>query len=144
MVSRSLNYKNSFIGFITQSLSCTGIRVNIMPQYGHRYKISLDNIYRPQRSCRKVMFLHLSVIVHGGGGLCPGRRGSLSRGGGSLSGGGLCPGGSLSGRFSPREVTCGRYASYWKAFFYMEVFTLQPEMIPGTVSVHVLCEKAHE
>ena len=51
--------------------------------------------YHPQRSCGKVMFLHLFVShsVHRGGlcpgGLCPG--GSLSKG--SLSGGrGLCLG----------------------------------------------------
>ena len=45
--------------------------------------------YRPQRSCRKVMFLQMSVILFSGGGLCPG--GSL------LSRGSLCPGrGSLS------------------------------------------------
>ena len=44
LVSRSLNYKNSFIGFTTQSLSCTVTRVNLMPQYGHRYNISSDNI----------------------------------------------------------------------------------------------------
>ena len=48
---------------------------------------------------------------------------SLSRGvsvqEGSLSGG-LCPGGSLSGRPPCRHtVMCGRYASYWNAFFSM-------------------------
>ena len=71
--------------------------------------------YRPQRSCGKVMFLHLSmgVSVHGGGGwgrglclwgslscrvfvwgecLCPGA--SLS---GGLYPGGLCPGGLCQG-----------------------------------------------
>ena len=56
-----------------------------------------NSFYRPQRSCGKVMFLHLCVIVFTGG-LCPG--GSLS--GGSLWGfsvqGGLCLWGSLSGR----------------------------------------------
>ena len=69
--------------------------------------------HRPQRSCGKVMFLHLSVILFTGdvsvpacttghmtGGLCQG--GSLSRVGVSLSGGSLClgevsvQGGSLS------------------------------------------------
>ena len=73
-----------------------------------------------KRSCGKVMFLHLSVILFTGGslfrgfsvqgGLCPGvslsrgslSSGSLSRAGrGSLWGGGevFCPGGSLSWRF---------------------------------------------
>ena len=78
-------------------------------------------------------------------GLCPGERGSLSRGdlcpGGSLSRGSLCPGESLSRGVSvqelsvqgvvsvwgsqskeglcqgdPHTVTSGQYASYWNAF----------------------------
>ena len=81
--------------------------------------------YRPQRSCGKVMFLHLSVShsVHRGlclsmhlpvqvvsvqGGLCPGGsllRGSLSRG--SLSGG-LCPEVSVQGGFRPEGVIVHR------------------------------------
>ena len=63
------------------------------------------SLYCPQRSCNKVMFLHLCVILFTRGDLCPNMhlrshdqgisvQGSLS--GGSLSGG-LCPGGSLSG-----------------------------------------------
>ena len=32
---------------------------------------SLLTGYRPQRSCRKVMFLYLSVILFTGGGVCP-------------------------------------------------------------------------
>ena len=36
LVSHSLKYRNSFIGFITQSLSCTATRVNLMPHHGHR------------------------------------------------------------------------------------------------------------
>ena len=74
--------------------------------------IITDIYYRPQRSCGKVMFLHMSVILFTGwGGLCPSmhhrlhdqaslsRRGlclwrSLSRG--SLSGG-LCLGGFCLG-----------------------------------------------
>ena len=46
-----------------------------------------------KRSCVKVMFLHMSVILFTGGVLCPGRGGLCQ--GGSLTGG-LCPGGSLS------------------------------------------------
>ena len=38
------------------------------------------NFYRPQRSCGKVMFLHLSVFLFTGGGGSLSRRGSLSRG----------------------------------------------------------------
>ena len=89
--------------------------------------------YHPQRSCGKVMFLHLSVILFTGGMSVPAcitghmtrgslSGGSLSRGvfvwgslsrrglwpGGSLSRGslsrGLCPGGSLLGR-PPWTVT---------------------------------------
>ena len=78
--------------------------------------------YRPQQSCDKVMFLHLSVILFTGGG-------------GSLSGG-LCPGGSLSGRSLSRgglcpgdppchhTVTCGWYTSYWNAFLLLYFFAL--------------------
>ena len=51
--------------------------------------------YRPQRSCGKVMFLYLCVIMFTGGSSVQGR--SLSRRGVSVQKGGLCPGGSLSG-----------------------------------------------
>ena len=77
--------------------------------------------YDTQRSCRKVMFLHLSVILLTGGslsggslsreGLCPEGvsvpRGSLSRG--SLSGGGLCPGWGLypGGSLSKGSLSIG-------------------------------------
>ena len=70
------------------------------------------------------------------GDLCPGgvfvQRGSLSsgriyvQGRVSVQGEGLCPGwglspaGSLSGT-PHRTVTCGRYASYWNAFLYLNV-----------------------
>ena len=63
-------------------------------------------------------------------GLCPGEgvsvqgRGSLSRGGGLCQGvsvqGGLCLGGLC--QETPHTVTCGRYASYWNAFFLSHVF----------------------
>ena len=89
-----------------------------------------------KRSCGKVMFLHLSVILFMGevsvqGGLCPWGGGlclgeSLSRWlsvqgvsvqgdlclGGSLSKGGLCQGDH------PRTVKSGRYTSYWNAFLF--------------------------
>ena len=79
--------------------------------------------FRPQRSCGKVMFLHESMILFGGGGglcpsmhhrshdqggLCPGgslSRGSLSRG--SLSKGGLCPGGLYLGGLCPGGLIQG-------------------------------------
>ena len=62
--------------------------------------------YRQQRSCGKVMFLHLCVVQLTGGGLCLG---------GSLSGG-VSVRGSLSRGVSFQGVTSGRYASYWNAF----------------------------
>ena len=88
--------------------------------------------YRPQRSFSKVMFLHLSVILFtggsmsGGGGLCPER--DLCPGG-SLSRRGLCPGVSVQGGLyqgAPprRTVTFGRYASYWNAFFFCCILTV--------------------
>ena len=88
---------------------------------------------------RKVMFLHLSVILFTGefsvqGGLCPGV--SLFRGvsvrGGGLCPGVLCPGGSLCEGFLSRgslsrrslswillhTVMCWQYASYWNLFLF--------------------------
>ena len=55
-------------------------------------KLCQLSYYRPQRSCGKVMFLHLSVShsVHRVG-LCPSMHHR------SHDQGGLCPGGSLSG-----------------------------------------------
>ena len=60
--------------------------------------------YRPQRSCFKVMFLHVSVILFTGGG--SGRQ--------THSPGRQTP---------PRDSHCnGRYASYWITFLLMEYF----------------------
>ena len=70
------------------------------------------------------------------GGLCPGRGlcpGVVSVQGGLCPGGlcleGICPGvftpGDLSGRPLPTATpsdTCGRYASYWNAFFSARFF----------------------
>ena len=87
------------------------------------FQVRVLHFYCPQRSCGKVMFLHMSVShsVHRGG-LCPSMQhrshdqgGSLS-GGVSVQGGGLCPRGSPSGRPPLNTVTRGRYASYWNAF----------------------------
>ena len=61
--------------------------------------------YRPQRSCVKVMFLHLSVILFTGG-VSVQKWGSLSRG-------------SLSGRPSYSYVR--QYASYLNAFLFYKV-----------------------
>ena len=94
-----------------------------------------------KRSCGKVMFLHLSVILFGGcvfqhapqatwpGGLCS--EGDLCIGGSvqlcsrdvSVQGG-LCLRGGLSRENlcqgePPHMVTSGRYASHWKAFLFL-------------------------
>ena len=100
-------------------------------------EVFLWSYCRPQMKLRKVMFLHLSVILFTGG-LCPGS---------SQSERGLCPGGSLcreihvqeglcpvvsvwgvfvqwglcwgvSIRVTPRTVKSGWYASYWNAFLF--------------------------
>ena len=60
--------------------------------------------YRPQRSCGKAMFLHLSVILFTGG---------------SLSGGSL----SRETPLYCRTVTGGRYASYWNVFLLWSKMT---------------------
>ena len=103
--------------------------------------------YRPQTKFAKVMFLHLSVShsVHGEG---PGRGGAWLGGsapGGCLvqgvpglgdawSGGCLVSGGGVPGpggclvrggvETPPDGYCCGRYASYWNAFFYISVYVL--------------------
>ena len=57
---------------MTQSGTYSGFPVGVgtNPQKGRQLYI-FGNFYRPQRSCNKVMFLHLSVShsVHGGGGV---------------------------------------------------------------------------
>ena len=69
-----------------------------------------QNLYRPQWSCRKVMFLHLSVILSTGG-VCHTPRADIP-----------------PGQTSPCAVhagirsTSGRYASYWNAFFFRFIF----------------------
>ena len=84
------------------------------------------DFYRPQRTCGKVMFLHLCVILF--------TRGSLSRGNGSLSG------------RPPCTVTCGRYASYWNAFLLL-VDSLERETVGFTrrsvVAVVVVTSTLH-
>ena len=102
-----------------------------------------------QRSCGKIMFLHVSVILFtGGGALCPSmhdrlhdqgvsvQRGvsvqewrSLSRG--SLSRGISVQGVSVQRGVSVREtlpdtrvVTSGRYASYWNALLFLNILTI--------------------
>ena len=65
--------------------------------------------YRPQRSCGKVMFLHLSVILFTGGGEFLSGRPPLDRD----------P--PRQRPPAPRTVTSGRYASYWNAFLFTSV-----------------------
>ena len=72
------------------------------------------NFYRPQRSCGKVMFLHLSVFLFtgvGGGGGSLSRRGSLSRG-------------DSVRETPPGTVTCGQYAYYWNALSFRNCFCI--------------------
>ena len=67
------------------------------------------NFYRPERSCGKVMFLHLSVILFTGGGTPSQHAPQVT-----------CPGGvSIK---DPRTVTSRRYASYWNAFLFFDAF----------------------
>ena len=70
--------------------------------YKKNYITASEIITARKRSCGKVLFSHLCVILLTGGGLCPWGRGSLSRGG-------LCQG-------DPHTVQSGQYASYWNAF----------------------------
>ena len=78
------------------------------------------NFYRPQTEFAKVMFSQVFVCPQWGvsvQGLSV-QWGSLSKGrlsGGSMSGG-------VSGRETPRTVTCGRYTSYWNAFLSQYIY----------------------
>ena len=58
------------------------------------------------------MFLHLSVILFGGGGLCPRMQWA-----GCVWPGCVCDGGIDQGGVTLRS-TSGQYASYWNAFLY--------------------------
>ena len=74
-------------------MSPTGVFKEFFLKVNHSDVLSF--ITARKRSCGKVMFLHLSMILFTGGSLS---RGSLSRGGLCLEGlclKGLCPGGSL-------------------------------------------------
>ena len=81
--------------------------------------LELNYYYRPQRSCGKVMFLHVSVILFTGvGGACMvgGHvwQGVCMAGGCVAKGGGMHGTGGMRGR---RDGHCsGQYASYWNAF----------------------------
>ena len=70
----------------------------------------MHDIYRQQRNVGKVMFLHLSVILFTGGGLCPSIHHRSHDQGGLCPGvslsEGLCPGGSLSGGVSVQRGLC--------------------------------------
>ena len=85
-----------------------------------------------KRSCGKVMFLHLSVILF--------TRGGLSRG--VSVRGCLCPGMSLSRGVSVREtphtVKSGRYASYWNAFLFINSFTREILKVSFKVFLFIL------
>ena len=67
------------------------------------------------RSCGKVMFLHLSVILFTGGGLCQGDP------------------------LPPRIVKSGRYASYWNAFLSDNVFLFQAVNTKSEVTSTFCC-----
>ena len=74
-------------------------------------RLSVFDFYRPQQSCGKVMFLHLSVILFTGGFVC----GPL---GGHPPPGQTTPSAVHAGIRS----TSGRYASYWYAFLFVHQF----------------------
>ena len=61
--TQTLPYAKEFIWTYFITLKCHGP----LTPTSHLMKISLPNIYHPQRSCSKVMFLHLSVILFRGG-----------------------------------------------------------------------------
>ena len=91
------------------------------------FLIWVEGYYRPQRSCGKVMFLHVSVI------LFTGRGGSLS---GRPPRTETTPGQRPPRQRPPpdrdpppRTVTSGWYASYWNAFLYFILFLVASRLI---------------
>ena len=88
-----------------------------------------------KRSCGKVMFLQVSVILFTGGylvpGGVPGPRG-VSAPRGAWYGGCLLLGGAWSGEClvdsPPDGYCCGRYRSYWNAFLFRLWFSAEWHM----------------
>ena len=90
----------------------------------------IPHLYRPQRSCGKVMFSQASVIMFTGGGCMPsmhwGRHPPGRHPLGRHSPGQTPPWADTSpgqtsppGKHPPPDGYCsGRYASYWNAFLY--------------------------
>ena len=77
--------------------------------------LTIFHVYRPQRSCGKVMFLHLSVILFTGGSLSRGRSLSVGRVSvqGSLSKGSLYPEGLYLGGLYPGLGSLSRGLCLW-------------------------------
>ena len=67
--------------------------------------------YHPQRSCGKVMFLHLSVILFTGGWQTPLGRHPPGRH-------------PLCSAYWEIRATSGRYTSYWNAYLFFDRFCL--------------------
>ena len=92
--------------------------------------------YRPQRSCGKVMFLHRSVILFTGGGVCPSACWNTTLLGRHRPWADTPPVQCMLGYTPPLPSTCwdthgyccGWYASYWNAFLCMLWnFSLNPK-----------------
>ena len=115
-----------------ESMQCPPI--GSIHMYYESYHFSYH--YRPQRSCGKVMFLHLSVChsVHRGRhawGSCV--VGGM-RGRGVRMAGGMHVGKGGVGLHGRRDGHCSRwYASYWNAFLFpIEFFAVFTKMIDLT------------
>ena len=96
----------------------------------------IPHLYRPQRSCGKVIFSQASVILFTGGGVCPACIGADTPSpcrhsprpdtpwedtpqGRHVPLGRHPPGQTRPGKHPPPYGHCsGRYASYWNAFLY--------------------------
>ena len=99
--------------------SCPLITLNLKLTCSSTINFFTSSCYRPQRSCGKAMFLHLSVShsVHRGG-----VSASVHAGIHPLAGTPPKAGKPSPGRYTPHDGHCsGRYASYWNAFLFFGI-----------------------
>ena len=98
--------------------------------------------YRPQRSCGKVVFLHLSVILFTGS--CPADAPKQTPLGRHPAWADNSPRQTLPRQTPPRDSHYrGRYASYWNAFMYFQYLCWPVVLLCGTQTYEESIMKYH-